>query len=256
MIISHEHRYIYVEVPRTGSSAISRELREQYGGSLILRKHATYRDFLRQATDDERSYFSFSGVRDPLDVAVTRYVHIKDNVKQHFTDPVAVNMRNSLASRLERRIFSWMERTDASFEDFLDRWYLVPYDTWTSLDHRRMDMIIRFESLQDDFAEALRRIGIEAVRPLPVVNATPGRERDYHSYYTPRAIRRAAWVFGPYMREWGYTFPQAWGDVRVPRWSTLLMRAIRPFRGAYWKYFRFADYVKKRPGGMLPTRPA
>ena len=72
MMISHQHRYVYIEVPRTGSSAVRRELREMYDAEPILRKHATYRDFLRQASADEKTYFAFSGIRNPLDVAVTR----------------------------------------------------------------------------------------------------------------------------------------------------------------------------------------
>jgi hypothetical protein len=245
MVISHLHRYLYVEVPRTGSSAISRELRENYGGEQILRKHATYRDFLRQATDDERTYFTFSGVRNPLDVAVTRYVHLRENAKEHFTDAHHVRIRNSLASRLERRIYAWVQESGADFETFLRRWYVLPWDTWTSLDHKRMDKVIRFESLADDFADAIRRIGLEPVRPLPLVNATPGKDRDYAAYYTPAARKRAAWVFGPYMEEWGYAFPVEWGAVRVPGWSRLLARAVRFVRGLYWRYFRFGDYVKK-----------
>ena len=245
MVISHLHRYLYVEVPRTGSSAISRELRENYGGEQILRKHATYRDFLRQATEDERTYFTFSGVRNPLDVAVTRYVHLRENAKEHFTDPHHVRVRNSLASRLERRIYAWVQETGADFPTFLRRWYVLPWDTWTSLDHKRMDMVIRFESLADDFADAIRRIGLEPVRPLPVVNATPGKDRDFAGYYTPDAQKRAVWVFGPYMEEWGYAFPGEWGNVRVPWWSRLLVRGVRFVRGVYWRYFRFGDYVKK-----------
>ena len=151
MIINHEHRYVYVEVPRTGSSAVRKELQEMYGGEHILRKHATYRDFLRQATqdvrdfaakmprsngrtgsigtvatEDEKTYFVFSGIRNPLDVAVTRYVHLKSNVKDHFTDSWSVKVRNSLASKIERRIYAWIQRTDATFEQFLKRWYVVP----------------------------------------------------------------------------------------------------------------------------------
>lgn len=245
MVISHLHRYLYVEVPRTGSSAISRELRENYGGEQILRKHATYRDFLRQATEDERTYFTFSGVRNPLDVAVTRYVHLRENAKEHFTDAHHVRIRNSLASRLERRIYAWVQETGADFPTFLRRWYVLPWDTWTSLDHKRMDKVIRFESLADDFADAIRLIGLQPVRPLPVVNATPGKDRDFASYYTPEARKRAVWVFGPYMDEWGYAFPSEWGKVRLPWWSRLLVRAVRFVRGVYWRYFRFGDYVKK-----------
>jgi hypothetical protein len=247
MMISHEHRYVYIEVPRTGSSAVRRELREMYGAEPILRKHATYRDFLRQATDDEKTYFAFSGIRNPLDVAVTRYVHIKDNVKDHFTDPWSVQVRNSLASRIERRIYTWTKQRNATFEQFLMHWYLLPYDTWTSLDHEGIDMVLRFENLQEDFAQAVRRIGLEPVRPLPAVNVTPGRERSYVSYYTPHAIKRAVWVFGPYLEQWGYRFPESWDQVRVPTWSKVLMRIIRVYRSIYWKYFRFADYVARRP---------
>jgi hypothetical protein len=246
-MISHQHRYVYIEVPRTGSSAVRRELREMYDAEPILRKHATYRDFLRQASADEKTYFAFSGIRNPLDVAVTRYVHLKDNVKDHFTDPWSIQERNSMASKLERRIYAWIQKYDASFEEFLKRWYVLPYDTWTSLDHDEIDMVLRFENLQEDFAEALRRIGLAPVRPLPVVNATPGRERDYVAYYTPEAIKRAVWVFGPYMEQWGYAFPPAWGDVRTPSWSPPLMRFVRVYRSIYWKYLRFFDYVARRP---------
>ena len=255
MIISHRHRYVYVELPRTGSTAVSRELRENYDGHAILRKHATYRDFLRIASDEERSYFAFSGIRNPLDVTVTRYLHLKEDKRGRFTEPERIALRNSLAGRLERRIYRWVQDNDASFEDFLLRWYKVPYDTWAALDHKRMDAVLRLESLADDFERTLRQIGIEPVRPLPIVNATPERgvERTFADHYTPRAIRRAKWVFGPYMEEWGYSFPPEWGPMKVPLWSKLLLRATRGVRSVYWKYFRFGDYVKRRPGGVLPT---
>lgn len=251
MIISHSHRYVFVEVPRTGSTAVSAELRENYDGHSILRKHASYRDFLRVAAEGERGYFTFSAVRNPLDIAVTRFVRLKDDVQQLYRDPQKVAVRNSIASRLERRIHLWVQRTDADFESFLRRWYVLPYDTWTSLDHKRMDAVLRFESLAADFDTTLRQLGVAPVRDLPVRNVTPGRDRDWVSYYTPGAIRRAAWVFGPYMEQWGYSFPASWGDVRVPAWSRLLFRVAHAFRSVYWKYFRFADYVRRRPGGPI-----
>jgi hypothetical protein len=250
MILSHEHRYVYVEVPRTGSTAVKRELRDQYDGHGILAKHATYRDFLRHATEDEKGYFVFSGIRNPLDIAVSRYVNLRENARGHFTDPAEIAKRQSLAGRLERGIHRWVRRTDADFETFFLRWYMLPYDTWTSLDHKQMDMVLRFESLADDFDAVLHKIGISPVRRLPQANVTPGRERDFVSYYTPKAIKRAAWVFGPYLREWGYEFPPEWGDVKVPWWSWPFMRVVRFIRGIYWRYFRFADVVKRRPGGV------
>lgn len=252
MVISHRYRYLFVEVPRTGSTSISSELRENYDGHEILRKHATYRDFLRVASGGERDYFTFSAVRNPLDVAVTRYVRLKHDVQQVYHDPRKVAYRNSLASRLERRIHAWVQRTDADFASFLRRWYLIPYDTWTTLDHKRMNAVLRFESLSEDFGAALRQMGIPPVRDLPVRNVTPGRDRDWEAYFTPDAIRRAVWVFGPYMEKWGYSFPSSWGTVRVPRSSRLLYRAAHALRSIYWNYFRFGDYVQRKPGGAMP----
>jgi len=50
MIISHEHRYVYIEVPHTGTSSIRRVLIEHYGGEPFLRRHANYTEFRQVAT--------------------------------------------------------------------------------------------------------------------------------------------------------------------------------------------------------------
>ena len=245
MIISHRHRYLFVEVPRTGSTAVSAELQEHYDGQPILRKHATLRDYLREAGGHASNYFVFSTVRNPLDVAVTRYVHLRENPRGHFTDPAEIAVRNSIASRLERRVFRWLHRNDASFEEFLLRWYVVPYDTWTSLDHKRMDHVMRYESLADDFETLLGRVGIAPVRPLPARNVTPGKDPDFLRYYTPRAAQRARWVFGPYMEEWGYELPESWASRPVPATARVYLHFARWFRRLYWTNFRYFDYARR-----------
>jgi len=245
VIISDQHRYVFVELPRTGSTAVAAELTENYGGRSILGKHSTYRDFLRIATPDQSQYFTFSGIRNPLDVAVSRYVQLKTNKGQRFTDPAKLADRNTRVEKMENRIYKWVQENDATFEQFLSRWYLLPYDTWASLDHKRMDMVLRFENLSDDFAEGLRRIGLDPVRPLPVVNPTPARSREFEGYYTPRAMDRAVWVFGPYMEQFGYRFPDAWGTMKVPAWSRVVRRAVGLFRGLYWKYGRVARGARR-----------
>lgn len=240
MIISDRHRYVFVELPRTGSTAVAAELIENYAGRAILGKHSTYRDFLRVATPDQQRYFAFSAIRNPLDVAVSRYVQLKTNKGQRFTDPLKLAERSTRVEKVENLIYKWVHDHDASFEQFVRRWYVLPYDTWASLDHRRMDMVLRFERLSDDLAEAVRRVGLEPVRPLPVVNPTPTRARQFESYYTPPAIRRAVWVFGPYMERFGYRFPDAWGAQRVPAWSRVAYRLLGVIRGLYWKHGRVA----------------
>ena len=54
MIISHKYKYLFIETPHTGSTAISNELQENYDGQRILHKHAYYFEFARQASEEER----------------------------------------------------------------------------------------------------------------------------------------------------------------------------------------------------------
>jgi hypothetical protein len=85
MIISHKHKFLFVELPLTASTAISRELRANYGGEKILFKHATYQDFLRVANTHEREYFVFSGLRNPLDKAVSHLGRVDIHASQMTT---------------------------------------------------------------------------------------------------------------------------------------------------------------------------
>jgi hypothetical protein len=248
VIVSNANRYVFVEVPHTGSMAISKALRDSYGGELTLRKHATYRDFLRQANADQKRYFAFAAVRNPLDLAVSRYFRMKNKARLNLGDPEWVVQHGSVAQKMDLRVEQWIERSGADFERFLLHWYRLPFDSWTSLDQRRYNSVLRFESLQGDFDATLRKIGLEPAGPLPSTNVTPGRERNWLQYYTPKVRRRAIWVFGPYMEQWGYAFPPEWGKVRVPLWSKALFRTVRVFRSVYWRFLRFRN--PRRPGEL------
>jgi hypothetical protein len=238
MIISHVHHYLFVELPRTGSTAISRELVQNYDGIRILWKHATYLDFLKVAKPAEKDYFVFSGIRNPLDDAVSRYFKIKTDHRQRFTDPVKIQRRKNLSERLESFIFQDLHKSDADFESFFLKYYFFPYNNWASMGRKYYDYVIRFENIEEDFNTALGLIGIEPKRTLPIRNATTKRKREFASYYSPKAIRRARWVFGPFMKQWGYEFPVEWGEVSLPWLQNLEYQFFNLFRGFYWRYLR------------------
>ena len=46
MIISDKNRYVFVEIPHTGSHSIAAELVAHYGGVRIMRKHANLTQFM------------------------------------------------------------------------------------------------------------------------------------------------------------------------------------------------------------------
>ncbi len=236
MIISHKHRYLFVEFPHTASVAIRAELCRHYDGEPILAKHSTYRDFLTIANADERSYFVFSCIRNPMDVAVTKYFKLKTN---HAYKSASARQRGGIGHVLRGRVGRFVRDGEADFEAFFTKVFRIPYNSWASLDHRKFDYVIRFEHLDSGFAEVLTRLGLEQVRPLPRTNSTGERKKDFLTYYeSPQVIERAKRVFGVYMEQWGYRFPPEWGEARITRRQRLRFAAWNLLLKPYWLYLK------------------
>lgn len=238
MIISNTYKYVFVELPRTGSTAISRELRANYEGKPILNKHATYYDFLKIAGEEQKRYFVFAGIRNPLDDVVSLYFKYKTDHRNQFTDPVKVGRKRTSIYYLDNLAFRFVREKDADFPTFFKTFYRIPYNNWSQLSHKQFDFIIRFEHIQDDFARALERIGIQPKRQLPMINQTGGKRRDFWSYYTPETIPHAKRIFGPFMKKWGYEFPQEWGATEVAWWNQIEFEFFNLFRNVYWKHLK------------------
>ncbi len=239
MVISHRHRYLFVELAHTASTAISKELRESYDGHVILAKHSTYREFLKIATEDEKEYFVFSCIRHPLDVAVTKYFKRKTDQNRRWSDPTKAGPSHGVGRALDRRTFRFIHDNDADFAKFFLRFYRLPYNSWACLDHKGFDFVMRFENLDADFAEALRRIGVEQVRPLPARNVTGERQKSFFAYYdTPEAIARAKRVFGIYLQEWGFELPPEWGEVEISAGDRVAYNVRSLLLKVYWLHLK------------------
>jgi Sulfotransferase family len=150
MIISHRHRYVFVEVPNTGSTAISRDLRELYGGNPVLQKHTTLGEFWRIASATERQYFVFGTVRHPLDAAVTEYFKFRTNHRGKYTDTRRIG--GPAMTRLHLDKFRLVHDERADFQTFFLRYKTCVYNNYYLVLHAQFDRVMRFETLQDDFA--------------------------------------------------------------------------------------------------------
>jgi hypothetical protein len=234
MVISHIHRYLFVELPYSASTTISEELCEMYGGTRILYKHAKYIEFLRIASREEKQFFVFSCIRNPLGEAPSHYFRYKTNHDQMYTDPEK-RVRYGITGG-ELRMYHWIQSANPGFPEFMRRAYRIPYDNWSTLSHREFDFLIRFENLQADFQEGLGRLGLEVLRPLPRRNATRDKEPDYLTYYSPEVIPHAKRIFGHFMSEWGYKFPPEWGTFSPTMWDDVEFAAWRFARTMYWRY--------------------
>jgi hypothetical protein len=232
MVISHKYRYLFIEVYRTGSTAISSELCELYDGENILSKHSRYHEFLKIASEEEKRYFVFSGIRNPMDMVVSGYLKMKNDHKGRYTNPNEWRRNGGTISDKNLKLYQTVK--DLTFEEYFNKYFKLPYDNWSNVAHDKFDFIIRFENIQKDFSEALRRLNIEQKRELPQKNKTE-QKGSFINYYTPAIRENAIFVFGPFMKKWRYFFPEEWNAIKVNPLSFTLFTLLGVLRKNYWK---------------------
>ena len=191
MIISHEHRFLFVEVPQTGSTAIAKELLEQYGCEEILHKHAHLREFLNQASRKERSYKVAAGTRHPLDRVLGHHTKLRNNHRGAYDDPERFEENGGWVSRADRAHFAFVKESEGDFGAYLRRYYgsrsvKVSQYAWG---RSRYDQLIRFEHLNEDFHSFLRSAGVEPLRRRKLLAAVLVQfPSGFHE--TPSHVRR------------------------------------------------------------------
>lgn len=236
MIVSDKYKYVFLETPHTGSTAISKELVENYGGKKILHKHANYHEFLKIATNKQKKYFVFAGVRDPLDEAVSLYNKFLGDHKSNYTDPRKLLKNGGWVTERKIKIYELVQSTK-DFEAFLKGFYTRVYTNNINVNKNRCDYIMRFERLDKDFSKALKELGIKKKRPLPIVNKTKNKS-GFASYYKGGSIDYAVKIFSPFMKEWSYEFPKEWGSVKTSAYGRFIYSANKAGRTAYSKYVK------------------
>lgn len=209
MIISHKYKYLFIQLDQTASTAIAKELVENYGGKPILWKHARYCDFIKKARA-EKKYFKFSGVRNPLDVVVSIYLQRKfDHAKRFSKGKVGFGG----VTKLDMEMYQFIKRTNADFPSFFKKFYSKKiYNEWKTKDFQKLDYIYHFENVPKEFSVILDKLGIKQERPLPVFNASIKEGKHFESYYTQEIQALAKIIFGKYMKKWGYEFPKGWKE--------------------------------------------
>ena len=238
MIISHKHKFLFIGLPFSASSAISKELHLQYEGESLLRKHSLYYEFKKEATKKELEYFVFAVLRNPMDIVVTVYEKMKANAKGNFTNPALFTENGGHISLKHRKQFDFIHYQKATFAQYFKRFYNQPYDNLVGMTLDHCDFLIRYENIQKDYLKALQKANILNPRPLPVANKTVGKKSDVSLYYTNDIKEKAIYVFGPFMQKYNYSFPEKWGKVRVPTTSKCYFLVLGFLRKINQKYFK------------------
>ena len=238
MIISHKYKFLFIGLPFSASSAISKELHLEYDGEPYLRKHSLYHEFENVATKAELEYFVFAVLRNPMEIAVTVYEKIKANAKGNFTNPELFSENGGHISKQQRQRFNYIKENNSSFQQYFKKFHQKPYDNLSSLTIDNCDFVIKYETIAEDYLLALKKLGVRNPKQLPVTNKTAGKNNDLLGYYTSDIKEISIAVFGPFLEKYNYSFPEEWGVVKIPFKSKLEFLVLGVLRKINQKYFK------------------
>ena len=238
MIISHKYKFLFIGLPFSASSAISKELHLEYDGEPYLRKHSMYHEFKNLATKSELNYFVFAVLRNPMEIAITVYEKMKANAKGNFTNPELFSENGGYITKKQRNKFNFIKDNNSSFQQYFVKFHKNTYDNLSSLTIDNCDFVIKHETIAEDYLLALRKAGVVNPKLLPVANKTVGKKNDILDYYTSDIKEISIAVFGPFMEKYNYSFPEVWGEVKTPLKSKLEFLVLGVLRKLNQKYFK------------------
>lgn len=227
MIIDQKRKYIFTGLPHSASSAISKELIEQYGGKSILKKHSNVFTLNRQGLVDLDRYFIFGVFRNPIDISYSVYSKLKLNEKGLYTDPEYFKENGGHIRKGVRKLREKLITEEWSFNDYIKHQFRsgIPFDNAFSFNEPYFSFVIRFDRIQEDFHEVLGRIGIHHARELPVYNRTKSKTGEQEELDN----RLSANYFGPFIRE-----HERYHELSVKTKPDILSRVmyhfLKPFR--------------------------
>lgn len=215
MILSHEHKFVFIANGKTGTTSIESALSYYNEGGvyenniqgLYAKKHvppAVVRAQLGPDLWDE--YFTFCFVRNPWDWVVSQYFWNFESTPITWSDMLRSPIHALCRYRTRSETPSPETLETFSPSDIRDlyehlRRYRGVYQADTLLQYhyaygpdgtKLVDYVGRFENMEEDFYHVVGNIGLKDVK-IPHKNATS--HRDYRTYYTDETAQlvRSLW---------------------------------------------------------------
>ncbi|HXG79733.1 MAG TPA: sulfotransferase family 2 domain-containing protein [Methyloceanibacter sp.] len=232
MIISHEHRFIFLKTKKTAGTAIEAALSELCGPLDVITpyREESEQDRKGRGPQNYRIEHPLKPKRSLLRrilMRPERYYHPTVGYYEHMP---ASRVRTYLGEDIWRSYFkfafernpwdrqvSWYlyktksKRVRPSFERFMAsrrRAFVNNYSIYTQDGALAVDFVGRYENLAEDLNKALALAGVVRGIEVPRTNVTPNKDeaRDYRSYYTPEMQAVVAEWYRPEIALLGYTF--------------------------------------------------
>jgi len=229
-IICRKYNLLFIMTPRTASTAIGKVLCDELGGEFlpekdildsrgynkVPKKHSTLAQLIGErliSKEEASSLLKFTCVRDPFDSLVSLYLKKRNKYQ------ALVGDRKSFLYRTPGFAKDLKFCKKHSFNAWIFRYYgpaailrkvvgykLSLYEKYTA----GMDEIIRYENLQKDFHDILKKADITAHLPaVPCVNVTMSKNKEGgkpRQYYNKISRKIVEYVFRDDLDRFGYKF--------------------------------------------------
>jgi hypothetical protein len=225
-IICRDYKLLFIMTPRTACTAIGDLLCEHYGGQflpaedildsrgriVVQKKHSNLSQLLRHrllTREEAQSLLKIAAVRNPFDSLVSVYFKQRFKYQPLLSDPASwVSRSPRYAQRMryaQKHPFNqWLFRI--SYRRFIRRLLFgrpSMFDDYT----QGMDVVLRYENLEQDLKDVFRRAGIPWKTDIRVVNRTDERlNHDYRSFYSRSAAIIARFTYSHDVKRYGYKF--------------------------------------------------
>jgi len=173
MVISHQHKILFIHIHRTGGSTIINLLQQQLGAEVrVVSQHGNARTSESELLEHHPEYFTFGFVRNPWARLLSWYALLN---KWNPTD-------QATARRKFEAFLTW-DKAAAPADPFF-HYNQLDYFT-TGCEPPTATKIYRYENYAEETHRLFACLGFPLAH-IPVMNATAGK--DYRDYYTARSI--------------------------------------------------------------------
>jgi hypothetical protein len=199
--ISEKYQFLFIHIPKCAGTSIESFFGYDYDNKLCFEhnfnnighpKHLTLNNYEKILNEESiKKIFKFTIIRNPFDRIVSAYNY------SLYSDKIYWNGRNDYDYK----------KSLLSFENFIKQFKIkIPnsFDHFIETKENKMDYIIRFENINDNFKELCNILNIKD-KNLPFENKTPNR-KNYRDYYDNKTKDIIYSIFEKDLKKYNYDF--------------------------------------------------
>ena len=231
MILSHEHKFIYVKTYKTGSTSVEAALSAVCGPQDVITEASEQLRGVRQKPAQnykidhhekpsrplwktllarpERHYHPSIGYYEHMPAWRIKTYAGDDVWRRYFKFSFERNPWDRQVSWYNYKTKSKPAATKPSFDAFNSdrrRAFVENWSLYTVNDQVCLDFVGRYENLDADFQRVLAQIGLAGQMNLPRTNVSRARTASHREHYSDASQALIGHWYAPEIRHFGYAF--------------------------------------------------